>query len=68
MNRSAKGLLIIITTLDGFTLANHRRFAKFAKLSTCQTFPLYGIVFCVGGLKPIFHKITRVLYEQLGQI
>ena len=32
MNRSAKGLLIVITTLDGFSLVNHRKFAKFAKL------------------------------------
>ena len=45
MNRSAKGLLIvtILATLDGFSLANCRRFAKFAKLSTRQTFPLYSI-------------------------
>ena len=41
MNRSAKGL-IVTTTLDGFSLANHRRFAKFAKLSSHQTSPLYG--------------------------
>ena len=33
INRSAKGLLIVTTTLDGFSLANHERFAKFAKLS-----------------------------------
>ena len=44
MNRSAKGLLIITTTLDGFSLANHRQFTKFAKLSTRQTFPLYDIL------------------------
>ena len=43
MNRSAKELLIVTTNLDGFSLANCRRFAKFYKLSTCQTFPLYGI-------------------------
>ena len=42
-DRSAKELLIVMTTLDGFSLANCRRFAKFAKLSTCQTFPLYSI-------------------------
>ena len=47
-DRSAKGLLIVTTTLDGFSLANCRRFAKFAKLSTRQTFPLYGI--CLIGL------------------
>jgi len=28
--------------LDGFSLANHGWFAKFAILSPCQTFPLYG--------------------------
>ena len=42
MNRSPKRLLIRITNLDGFSLAIGR-FAKFAtKLSTHQTFPLYG--------------------------
>ena len=40
MNRSAKGLLILTTTLDGFSLTNCRRFAKFTKFSTHQTFPL----------------------------
>ena len=39
MNRSAKGLLMVTTNLDGFSLANCRRFTK---LSTRQTFPLYG--------------------------
>ena len=29
MNRSAKRLLTVITNLDGFSLANHGRFAKF---------------------------------------
>ena len=42
MNRSAKGILIVTTNLNGFSLANCKRFAKFAKLSTHQTFPLYG--------------------------
>ena len=42
MNRSAKGLLIVTTNLDDFSLAYSRRFVKFAKLSTCQTFLLYG--------------------------
>ena len=36
MNRSAKCLLIVTTTLDGFSLANCRRFAKVTKLS-CYT-------------------------------
>ena len=30
--------------LDGFSLVNHGQFAKFAKLSPHQTFPLYGIL------------------------
>ena len=34
---------MVTTNLDGFNLVNRRRFTKFAKLSTCQTFPLYGI-------------------------
>ena len=33
MNRSAKGLSMVTTNLDGFSLAKRRRFAKFAKLS-----------------------------------
>ena len=37
MNRSAEGLLIVTTNLDGFSLVNRRRFAKFVKLSTHQT-------------------------------
>ena len=40
--RSANRLLIVSTNLNSFNLANHRRFAKFAKLSPRQTFPLYG--------------------------
>ena len=43
INRSAKGLSMVTTNLDGFSLANRRRFAKFAKLSPRQTFLLYGI-------------------------
>ena len=42
MTRSAKGLSMITINLDGFSLANCRRFAKFVKLSPRQTFPLYG--------------------------
>ena len=33
INGSGNRLLIVNTNLDGFSLANHRRFAKFAKLS-----------------------------------
>ena len=36
INRSANRLLIESTNLDGFSLANHEQFAKFAKLS-CYT-------------------------------
>ena len=42
MNRSAKGLSMVTTNLDGFSLVNRRRFAKFAKPSPRQTFQLYG--------------------------
>ena len=45
MNRSAKGLSMVTINLDGFSLANRRRFAKFAKLSPRQTFPLYGSIY-----------------------
>ena len=40
MNRSANGLLIVTTSFDDFSLANHRQFAEFTKLSTHQTFLL----------------------------
>ena len=43
MNGSAKGLSMVGINLDGFSLANHLRFAKFVKLSPRQTFPLYGM-------------------------
>ena len=42
MNKSAKGLLIVATTLDGFSLVDRLRFAK---LSTCQTFLLYSMYY-----------------------
>ena len=42
MNGSAIGLSMVGINLDGFSLANRLRFAKFAKLSLRQTFPLYG--------------------------
>ena len=62
MNGSAKGLLIVTTNLDGFSLANRRRFAKFAtKLSTCQTFPLFGMWFKLHSLYAIYnHSIVGV--------
>ena len=33
INRTANRLLIVSTNLNGFSLVNHGRFAKFAKLS-----------------------------------
>ena len=42
ISRSTKMLLIVSINLDGFSLANHRRFTKFAELSPRQTFPLYS--------------------------
>ena len=33
--------VIVTTTLDGFSLANHRRFAKTAEVSTHQTFSIW---------------------------
>ena len=43
MNRSAKGLSMVTANLNGFSLANRRQFAKFAKLSTRQIFLQYSI-------------------------
>ena len=55
MNGSAKGLSMVGINLDGFSLANRLRFAKFAKLSPRQTFLLYGISYtmCIHGLPNI---------------
>ena len=39
INRSANRLLIINNNLDGFSLANHGRFAKFANVSPPPKFP-----------------------------
>ena len=36
INKSTNRLLIESTNLDGFSLANHGRFAKFAKLSAIR--------------------------------
>ena len=43
-NRPPNRLLIVSTNLDGFSLANHGRFAKLV----CQTFPVYGIIILRG--------------------
>ena len=42
MHRFSHKVIIISKNLNGFSLANHGRFAKFAKLFPRQTFPLYG--------------------------
>ena len=42
MHRFSHKVIIISKNLNGFSLANHGRFTKFAKLSPRQTFPLYG--------------------------
>ena len=41
--RSANRLLIVSANLDGFSLVNYGRFAKFANLFPHQPFPLYGM-------------------------
>ena len=47
--------------LDGFSLVNRLRFAKFAKLSPRQTFPLYGnTVEIIIQIIPIY--ITILIY------
>ena len=48
---------MVTINLDGFSLANRRRFAKFAKLSPRQTFPLYGILGNVVSILPLAHCI-----------
>ena len=45
IDRSVNRLLIISTNLDGFSLANHGRFAKFAKVSLRT---VYQPCFCLG--------------------
>ena len=52
--------------LDGFSLANRLRFAKFAKLSPRQTFPLYGILLpCYGIILDDKNEIFGCLYTEL---
>ena len=57
INRSANRLSILSTKLDGFSLANDVQFTKFAKLSPCQTFLLYSIM---------FQKLIRWAYCIIG--
>jgi len=42
MNRFSQKVIIVSRNLDDFSLANRSQFAKFVKLSSCQTFLLYG--------------------------
>ena len=76
INRSVNRLLITSTNLDGFSLANRGRIAKFTKPSPHQTFPLYNIVFrecatseqrCVLGriIHPEASLITYVSCKQI---
>ena len=58
MNRSTKGLSVVNTNLDGFSLANRRRFAK---LSTYQTFPLYSIA------NVVLATISSIFYLNFSQ-
>ena len=60
INRSAKRLLIVNTNLDGFSLANHEQFTKFAKLFSHQTFPLYGSLTFPLILLPMFYQSTTL--------
>ena len=62
MNRSAKGLSMVGINLDGFSLANRLRFAKFAKLSPRQTFPLYGNFLRIAPFQCIPHFRNKFSY------
>jgi len=42
MNKVSQKVITTSRNLEGFSLANHGRFAKFAELSPHQTFLLYG--------------------------
>ena len=68
MNISAKGLSMVTTNSDGFSLANRRRFAKFAKLSPHQTFPLYGSLFHLASQntteKQISQEVTKLSMDK----
>ena len=45
INRSANRLLMISTNLDDFNLANHGRFAKFAKVSLHTVYYIYIYIY-----------------------
>ena len=60
INRPANRLLFVSTNLDGFSLVDHGQFTKFAKLSPCQVFLLYGI--SVQCLAIYLHCMTIATY------
>ena len=53
-NRSSKRLIIVSTNLDGFSLANHRRFTKFAKRSRYTVWFYCALTTCASWNFPIF--------------
>ena len=71
MNRSANRLPIVTTNLDGFSLANHRRFAKFAKLSRYTVLPrkIWQISSATGSAyaKYIFGVSVNITEENFGE-
>ena len=62
-----KHLLIVTTNLVGLSLANHRQFAKFANLSTRQTFSLYGITITAAFTIPWQRRRNRSGWSGFGQ-
>jgi len=63
MNRFSQKVIIVNRNLDGFSLANRSWFAKFAKLSSHQTFLLYSIfLFPLGTRK---YLISNIIYKNL---
>ena len=67
INRSANRLLIVSTNLDGFSLVNHRQFAK---LSPHQTFLLYGIHVAINhfNVSSIYTGTTSLQANRQGTI
>ena len=63
LNRSAKRLLVVSTSLDGFSLANHGRFAKFAELSptklSCYMIP--QVLVCLNISSKGYYMLSNVV-------
>ena len=53
---------MVAINLDGFSLANRLRFAKFVKLSPRQTFPLYGNHFAELYLERM-HEFLEIIFK-----